>query len=151
MSITSSRSARVIRREEAVAVTSGIPLTDPSSETSSGTYTEWIVQLTDEKRYIVKIPGLNGRITYGRSPSRSGAEVRFYRTQTAKSYAAVIPEVFSISASDVTIELAPKSTEERASELARETILKEMEKDRMEKVAEAIVARTYLDPGGPPF
>jgi len=151
MSITSSRSAKVIRKKDEEPVPSGIPLIDPSSETSSGPYTEWIVQLTDEKRYIVKIPGENGRITYGRSPSRSGAEVRFYRTQTAKSYAAVIPEVFSISASDVTIERAVKSTEERASEFARETMLKEMEKERTERIAEAIVARTYTEPGGPPF
>ena len=139
MSSTLSRSAKGIPKTDAEPESSGIPPTDPSSESISGTYTEWIVQLSDEQRLIVRVPGLHGRISYGRSPSRSGAEVRFYRTQTAKSYAAVIPDVAAIYASDVSIESSPKT----AADIAKDEVQQAIEQLRIERVTEAIVKRTF--------
>jgi hypothetical protein len=150
MSITSSRSAKAIPRMARELVASGTPPIDPVSASTSEGSTEWTIVTTSDERFLITLPG-DGRISYGRSPSRDGAEIRFYRNQSTKTYDAVIPNVLMVWSNRVTIEKAPQTTEALEREAKREREAKAFEKERMEKVAEAIVARTYLEPGGPPF
>ena len=150
MSITSSRSAKAIPRMAREVVISGTPAIEPVSATISEGSTEWTIVTTSDERFLITLPG-DGRISYGRHPARDGAEVRFYRSQSIKTYDAVIPNVLMVWSNRVTIEKAPLSKEALEREARRDKEEKAYEKERMEKVAEAIVARTYMEPGGPPF
>lgn len=118
---------------------------EKSAAISEG-FTEWNIQLLSGEKYVVKIEG-KGRISYGRSSSRSGADVRFYRNQATKHYDAVIPEVMSVFSNHVSIEKAPLSAEEKIAEERHEVEKAKWEKKRaaetMEAMAEAIIRRDY--------
>lgn len=145
---TSSVSARDIPKMVDVQDTSGIQPIETISEDTSGAYTVWTLLDTSGKRWTVTLPG-DGRISYGRGPSRDGAEVRFYRNQTTKFYDAVVPNVLTIARERVMIERAPKTAEEVAAEVEKETYLtkvgKKREKEMLEEISSMIVRRDYAE------
>lgn len=128
--------------------TSGTPPTETTSEDTSGGFTEWTVKVTTGERFVVTLPG-DGRISYGRSASRDGAEVRFYRNQSSKHYDAVIPGVLSIYSQRVDIRPAPKLKAEEEREKADKLLAEMREKKRADKmlaeVSEMIVRRDYAE------
>ena len=141
MSSISPRSVKGIRKTVEKPGDSGILLTDPILGPISTASTTWIVVMTNEERYTVRVPGYDGRISYGRNPSRGGADVRFYPNQTTKNYVAVMADVLTVIKSGVSVLKAPKS----AAEMEREKLAEEIEKVRIEKVTEAIVKRTFAE------
>lgn len=146
---TSSRSVKGIPRMALDEADSGIPPIDPTSATTFEGSTAWTIKLLSGETYVVRIPG-DGRISYGRSMHRDGAEVRFYRNQTTKTYDAVIPNVVMVVSNRVTIEKPTLSAEEAAAEKAKEEAQKAAEKEHAELVVksltEAIVRRDYVEP-----
>jgi hypothetical protein len=150
MSITSSRSVKLTRRPEVTVASSGTPVIEPVSATTSEESTAWTIVTTADERYVITLPG-DGRISYGRSPSRDGAEIRFYRNQSTKTYDAVIPNVLMVWSNRVSIEKAPPTEEQAKRESMRLAIEAEDEKRRMEEVTAAIVRREFAAEEEIPF
>ena len=151
MKSTSSRSVRGTPKMALAPGDSGTPPIAESSAFSFTGYTEWTVTLMGGERYVVTLPGDRGRVSYGQSPHRSGAEVRFYRDESTKVFEAVIPGVMTIVSNRVTVSKAPPTAEDEAREKAREEIAREYTKVALDRVAEAIVRRDYSEPEEVPF
>ena len=145
----SSASAKATPKTAAEADTNGTPPTEETSEDISGASTTWVVVTTDGKQARVTVSGSdNGRISYGRSSHRDGAEVRFYRNSTTKVYDAVIPNVMAISNTRVTIEEIVDPEKVKAEETflkARAKVEERRAKEALERVSELIVKREYAD------
>lgn len=154
MKDTSSLFARGTPSEAYAEDTSGTPPIEEKSATTSEGFTEWAIQMVNGDKYIVKIPG-DGRISYGRSSSRDGGDVRFYRNQTTKTYDAVIPNVAMVFSNRVTIEKAAPTEAEANLERVREEIRAVREKRQAEtalkELTEAIVRREYAEAEEPSF
>ena len=92
---TSSRSVKATPKMAEEPDTNGIPLTDPSSETTSEKSTKWLIRRISGDEIHLRVEGGRGRVSFT-SSGRSGGEARFYRNETTKVFDAVITGVESI-------------------------------------------------------
>jgi hypothetical protein len=99
--------------------------------------TVWMVEQHGGKMKRVRVLGTNGRISYGRNQRADSGEVRIYRTQGAKHYDAVIPDVKAIWSHNVIVEDIGKTAEVKELEAAYEA----EQKDRFDRVISSVLER----------